>query len=312
MNKKLAFFITDGFQPLDLFGPLDTFEEANSLGSQLYHCQIFSFTKGLIKSATGHHVMADYAVEDISNIDYLIICGGSGMRTLQMTPTQKQQLRMLADSADKVMSICTGAFVLAQIHEEQPLTLTTHWQHCHELKNAYRNMNVQPDPLFMQDNRIWSSAGVLSGVDLALAIIRLDLGNTFSATIARQLVVYMQRKGSQNQFSDLLNVQSSDSLRLTPLIEWLSENLSRSITVLEMADFINVSERQLSRLFKQHLSYAPAQYLTQLRLTRARDLISEDNRTLQQIARQVGFASYDSFRRAFERQFGLSPSLYQA
>lgn len=312
MSKQLAFFITDGFQALDLFGPLDAFEEANSVGAKAYDCSIISFTSGLIKSASGHSVMADISVSNIRSVDYLIICGGSGMRQLKMSEMQKQQLRQLADSAEKVISICTGAFVLAQIYAEKALTLTTHWRHCQELARLCKNTTVLADPLYVQNERVWSSAGVLSGVDLALAVIRLDLGNTLTARVARELVIYMQRKGTQNQYSELLQIQSSDSLRLAPLVEWLTDNLDKSIAVSEMAEYVAVSERQLTRLFKQHLDQTPAQYLVQLRLTQARDLLRDDNRSLQQIARQVGFSSYDSFRRAFERHFGISPSLYQA
>lgn len=308
--KKLAFFIAEGFQPLDLFGPLDTFDEVNSFVSDSYQSQIVSFKAGPIKSANGHTVISEYAISDLYNLDYLIICGGTGMRQLVLSTVQQLALKRLADDCEKVISICTGAFVLAQIYQNVRLTLTTHWRHCQQLAANFPHCDVQNDPLYVNQGKVWSSAGILSGVDVALEIVRQDFGNTVAASTAKELVVYLQRKGSQNQFSDLLKTQSSSSLRLSPIIEWLLENLHKPITVTHMAEKLCVSERQLSRLFKAHLHNTPAQYLNHLRMHQARDLLSKDNRSLQEVSRLVGFVNYESFRRSFERHFGLSPSVY--
>lgn len=311
MQKRIVFFIANGFQPLDLFGPLDTFEETNGFVTDSYRCQIAAFEQGQVKSASGHSVVADISITSIEEIDYLIICGGSGMRQLKLNIAQRVELKRLADSAEKVISICTGAFIVAQLYPDDPLRLTTHWRNCNELASLFPHCEVLEDPLFINQNKVWSSAGILSGVDLALEIVRQDLGNTVAASVAKELVVYLQRKGSQNQFSDLLKTQSSDSLRLTPVLEWLTDNLDKNISVSDIANKLCVSDRQLSRLFKQHLNKTPAQYLNQLRMHQARDLLSDDNRSLQEISRKVGFVNYESFRRSFERYFGLSPSTYK-
>lgn len=310
MTIRVAFFIAEGFQPLDLFGPLDTFEEANTFIKESYQCDIVSFEAGLVKSASRHCVMADYALTNLPVPDYLVICGGSGMRELILTTRQVIELKKLADTAKKIISICTGTFILAQLFPDLPLTVTTHWRHCAQLSAQYPQCEVLPDPLFICHDNIYSSAGILSGVDLSLELVRQDLGNTVAASVAKELVVYLQRKGSQKQFSDLLKTQSSDSLRLSPVIEWMMENLQQTINVTDIAQKLCVSERQVSRLFKQHLNLTPAQYLTQLRMLQARDLISHDNRSLQEVSRLVGFVNYERFRRSFERYFGLSPSTF--
>ncbi|MGJ8678934.1 GlxA family transcriptional regulator [Paraglaciecola sp.] len=310
MTIRVAFFIADGFQPLDLFGPLDTFTEANTFLKDSYQCDIVSFESGLIKSANGHSVMADFSVVNVPEPDYLVICGGSGMRTLKLTTKQFIDLKQLANVAKRIVSICTGTFILAQLFPNTPLTVTTHWRHCAQLSEQYPQCDVLPDPLYICHKHIYSSAGILSGVDLSLELVRQDLGNTLAASVAKELVVYLQRKGSQKQFSDLLKTQSSDSLRLNPVIEWMLDNLQQPISVTDIAQKLCVSERQVSRLFKQHVNLSPAQYLTQLRMFQARDLISHENRSLQEVSRLVGFANYESFRRAFERYFGLSPSTY--
>ncbi|MCF2946634.1 helix-turn-helix domain-containing protein [Paraglaciecola aquimarina] len=311
MTIRVAFFIADGFQPLDLFGPLDTFEEANSFLKNSYQCDIVNFQAGPVKSASRHSVVAVYSLTDIPQPDYLVICGGSGMRELTLSTRQVIDLKKLADASQKIISICTGTFILAQLYPDTPLTVTTHWRHCSQLSAQYPNCEVLSDPLFIQYKQFYSSAGILSGVDLSLELVRQDLGNTVAASVAKELVVYLQRKGSQNQFSDLLKTQSSDSLRLNPVIEWMMDNLQKPISCADIAHKMCVSERQVSRLFKQHVNLSPAQYLTQLRMFQARDLISQDNRSLQEVSRLVGFKNYESFRRSFERYFGLSPSTFK-
>ena len=310
MTKKLVFFIADGFQALDLFGPLDAFMEVNSILGNEYKSYICSLTEGPVKSAYGQSVVADLAIADVSDVDDLIVCGGSGMRTLTLDTKQTVALQSIAERANRIISICTGAFILPQIYPDKAMTLTTHWRHCPELKASAKHCEVMHEPLFVVDDNIWSSAGVLSGVDLALALIRQDHGDAIAAKVAKELVVYLQRGGNQTQYSDLLATQTQQSFRLSPLIDWLSQNLSQSISVTQMAEYMYVSERQLTRLFKLHLDTTPSSYLKLLRLNRARDLLSQSQGELTQVASQVGFIHYDSFRRAFTDHFGVSPSQF--
>lgn len=310
MTKKLLFFVADGFQALDLFGPLDAFMETNSFVSEYYSSQLFSLRRGEVKSTHGQKVLVEYTLDDVLDVDYLIICGGAGMRTLALNNTQTKQLRNLADSAKKVMSICTGSFILAQLYCDKPLNITTHWRHCNDLASRASHCDVSPDPLYIEDQGVWSSAGVLSGVDLALAVIRSDHGNVIAAKVAKELVVYLQRSSHQSQFSDLLEIQSNESIRLSPLLDWLIENISSPCTVTEMAEVCALSERQLTRLFKKYFNTTPSQYFKKMRLDRAKDLMNLEHPNLSLIASQVGFKSYDSFRRAFMERFGISPSHY--
>ncbi|MFA0812283.1 GlxA family transcriptional regulator [Microbulbifer epialgicus] len=310
MPKKVGFFIADGFQALDLFGPLDAFMEVNSFVSDAYTCSLIGLESDQVKTAHGQILSVDYDIHQLPKFDYLVICGGIGMRQLELSSKQLNTLRLIAESASKVLSICTGAFVLVKVFPEQSHRVTTHWRHCQQLARKAANYQVEKDPLFIESDGIWSSAGILSGVDLALEIIRQDHGNTIAASVAKELVVYLQRRGGQAQYSDLLQVQSSDSMRLNPLLEWLAEDYQKPITVTDMAERIAISERQLTRLFKRHLNSTPSHYLNQIRLNRARDLITCETLQLEQVALQVGFSNYDSFRRAFHNQFGVSPSYF--
>ena len=188
--------------------------------------------------------------------------------------------------------------------------MTSHWRHCSELSKLNPEAIVQCEPLFVRSGNTWSSAGILSGVDLALAIIKEDYGNTIAAKVAKELVVYIQRAGSQKQYSDVLQVQSGESLKLAPLIDWLVKNVGEHISVSDMADQIGLSERQLTRIFKKHLNCTPSQYFKTLKLNLARDILSSENISVEQVAYRVGFSSYDSFRRAFYHQFTAPPTAF--
>lgn len=310
MTTQQIYFIADGFQALDLFGPQEAFMETNFSVPNAYQSKLLSIEAGSVHTAYGHTVKAEIGLTDDFHVDDLILCGGSGMRQLTLSVKQLTQLRAIANKATRVISICTGAFILAQLYPNDALKLTTHWRHCQRLAQRFPNAEVDSAPLFIRSGNKWSSAGVLSGVDLALAIIRLDHGNTIAAQVARELVVYVQRSGSQHQFSEMLRSQSGESLKLSPLLDWLTEQVDRAVSVAEMADQASVSERQLTRLFKQHLNYTPSAYFRQLKLNYARDLLSNENISMENVAIKVGFTSYDSFRRAFVNQFSISPAVY--
>ncbi|WP_440055292.1 GlxA family transcriptional regulator [Pseudoalteromonas sp. T1lg65] len=308
MAIKQVFFIADGFQALDLFGPLDAFMETNFFIPDAYQSQLLSLSKTVVKTSYGHQLIPDLSLDESFDCDDLFICGGTGMRTLQLSDHQLEQLSAIANRAKRVISICTGAFILAKLFPDEAISMTSHWRHCETLSQQSPNANVLCEPLYVKCGNKWSSAGVLSGVDLAFALIKEDHGNVIAAKVARELVVYSQRAGSQNQFSDMLQVQSGDSLKLSPLLDWLTDNVDKSITVNEMADYLGLSTKQLTRRFKHHLNCTPSHYFKKMKLNYARDILGTENISVEQVARKVGFNSYDSFRRAFYRQFSISPS----
>lgn len=308
MTTRQVFFIADGFQALDLFGPLDAFMETNTFSPHAYEAQLLSRSGATVSTAHGQLVQPDLCLEDDFELDDLIICGGVGMRTLTLEENEFHRLKSIAQRAKRVFSICTGAFILAKLFPNEHIAITSHWRHCDELSKQNPEVTVHCEPLFVKSGNKWSSAGILSGVDLALAIIKDDHGNAIAAKVAKELVIYLKRTGSQNQFSDMLKLQAGESFKLSPLIDWLTQNIHRQITVSEMADHVHLSERQLTRLFKQHLNCTPSSYFRKIKLNYARDLLGEENISVEHVAYRTGFSSYDSFRRAFFRQFSISPT----
>ncbi len=309
--QNIVFFVVDEFQPLDFFGPFEVFAAANQAAANQYQLTLCSNKKGIITSESGIKLHVDQTIYQVTSLDTLILCGGSGARKEQLSSKDLAQLSKLACRAKRVVSICTGAFLLAALKLPEEFCITTHWAHENEFNESYPNLELNCKALYLQQGKIWSSAGVTAGIDLSLALIEQDLGTAIANSVARQLVVYMKRPGDQHQFSEPLKHQFSAKGRLAKLPEWLLENIHKSITLVDIAKHFGLSLRQFNRVFKATFKTTPAKYLESLRLDQARILISNKQFTIEQISQKVGFKSADSFRRAFERKFSITPSLYR-
>ncbi|MBT0587946.1 GlxA family transcriptional regulator [Alteromonas oceanisediminis] len=308
MTIKQCYFVADNIEALDLFGPLNTFMQTNAFAPNSYACSLVSSNGKAVRTYHGQQIQVDYSTNDQFSVDDLILCGGFGIRTLTLSPSELASLRELASKASRVISICTGAFLLAQIIPERSLSLTTHWRHCTELSEAFPKIRVDPNALFLDDSGIWSSAGVLSGVDLALAIIRKDKGSIVATSVAKELVAFGQRDAKHAQISPVLEIQSAQSFRLSSLIEWLNKNIYKNISVQDMSSYIHLSERQLGRLFRLHTGVTPAAFFRRMKLDHAFSLLNSDNISVKDVSSKLGFSSYDTFRRAFYKAFHCSPT----
>jgi len=310
-KQKIIFLITDDFQPLDLFGPLEAFSTAKAVSFCDYEWAVASFSLEPVMSESGIKIMPDIRLCDVRDCDTLVLCGGQGARTTDLEKNQITLLRQVSEKCSRIVSICTGAFIMSQIGLTEGRRVATHWRYSDELAEHYPTAQVDPDALFVKDGKFWSSAGVTAGIDLALALIAEDYGNAISAAVARQLVVYMRRTGDQAQFSEPLFAQSNTSERLAPLLEWMTNNLSKPLSVQDLAERANISPRQFSRIFQKNLKLSPARYVEYLRLDKARLMLLQEKSRIDEVAKAVGFSNPDSFRRAFERRFSVAPTLYQ-
>lgn len=311
-THHIAFVVVDGFQPLDLFGPLEAFAAANALAGAAYDWRIAAVRPHPLVSESGVRLIPDVSIPSIGDIDTLVLCGGRGARKLVVSASQRQMLRRVASSARRTVSICTGAFVLAELGLVDGRRVTTHWRHARELRDRFPAVHVDADALFVRDETIWSSAGVTAGIDLALALIAEDHGSATAGTVARELVVYMRRAGDQAQFSEPLQAQSGGDSRLADLVEWAADHVAEPLTVEALAARAGMGTRHFSRVFRAAFDTSPARFIERLRLDKARVMLSSDAARIEEVARAAGFSSGDSFRRAFDRRFGLSPSQYQA
>jgi len=313
--KLIVFFIVNKFQALDLFGPLDSFNIANDVYPNSYNIQICSYSHAPVKTETGIKVTPTTHHDSLKDIDTFIICGGSGSRAEHISKIKLEKLKTLARSSKRIASVCTGAFLLAELNLKPNLEITTHWEFTNELKKKYPEVRIKPEAIYTKDNNIWSSAGITAGIDMSLALISEDYGEQLAKLVAKKLVVYVCRTGHQTQFSEPLKTQSlalkSKNEKLRQLLIWIPNHLDENLTVDSLATRLAISPRHLNRIFRQEFSCTPAKFIERLRLDQARELLSAGEIKITEIARTVGFNSLDSFSRAFERQYSTTPRIYR-
>lgn len=311
-TKKIALLAFEGIELLDLSGPQSAFHEANSIASDAYELIVVGFNRDMVTSEAGTQIIPNMALSDLTDCHTLIIPGGKGARLRDFGEHAMGELAKVVANAERVVTVCTGTFLLAKVGIPDGTKVATHWHSLDTFQSLYPELKVDRDKLYINDGKYWTSAGVTSGIDLSLRLIELDLGSEVASQVARLLVVYLKRSGSQQQFSEFLNLQSPKSNKVASLIAWLQEHLSKAISVPDMAQQVNMSERQLHRLFVQETGTTPAAYLETIRMDTARTLLSTSASDIKRIAYSVGFQSYDGFKRAFERAYGTTPSQFRS
>lgn len=309
--KSVYFFVADGHQALDLSGPMAVFSSANELSANAYDLKTVGFDGAMVTSNAGLRILPDQSIQAIEPPHTLVFVGGPGIRALRPSKAERRRLLELANCSGRVVSICTGAFLAAELGLFDGKAVTTHWRHQGELQDLYPKTLVEPDRLYIADGKCWSSAGVTAGIDCALAIVREDLGHAVAAGVARQLVVYLHRDGGQNQYAEGLRLQLGTSGTFSELIDWIRVNLSADLSISVLAARLGMSERNFQRLFKKELGVPATTLVEQLRIEHAQQLLKNPSVSISSVSTSVGFNSPDSFRRAFERVVGISPSFYQ-
>jgi transcriptional regulator GlxA family with amidase domain len=210
-----------------------------------------------------------------------------------------------------VASVCTGAFVLAAAGLLDGRRATTHWQYCKDLAERYPKLSVEPDPIYVRDGNVWTSAGVTAGMDLALAMVEQDLGHELAATLSRHYVMFIRRAGGQSQFSPHLRVVETDHEKLRELLSYISEHIEGTLDIPSLAKRIGMSVRNFSRRFRAETGETPATYIERIRIEHARKLLEDTQSGIDEIATRSGFGHAETLRRAFARRIGLSPSEYR-
>ena len=236
-----------------------------------------------------------------------MVAGGADIDAAVADTELLAQIRRLAADARRVTSVCSGAFLLAAAGLLDGRRATTHWAECGLLDDTYADVTVDPDAIYVNDGNVWTSAGVTAGIDLALALVADDHGHQAAATVARQLVVYLQRSGGQAQFSALLAGQAADTEPVRDLLSWLRDHLTDDLSVAALARQINLSERQFTRVFKAEVGATAADHVEAVRLESACRLLETTNRTIEQIAKTCGFGTPETMNRTFRRRLNTTP-----
>ncbi|MER5394187.1 helix-turn-helix domain-containing protein, partial [Saccharopolyspora sp. NPDC002686] len=245
---------------------------------------------------------------DVDELDTLVVAGGWQFREAAGDPSLVQQLRRLSERARRTTSVCTGAFLLAEAGLLDGRRATTHWAKCAELAESYPDVVVEPDAIYVRDTPVLTAAGVTAGVDLALALVEDDHGPEVARSIAKWLVVFLQRPGGQSQFSVWNSAKPVRDRALHDLLAEIAANPAGDHRIPAMADRMAMSPRHFTRLFTREVGTSPGRYVEQARVEAARALLETGQRG---IARRCGFGSAETMRRAFVRQLGIPPSAYR-
>jgi transcriptional regulator GlxA family with amidase domain len=306
---QVAILVYDGVKLLDVAGPADVFAEANRLGAK-YQVVLVSPTGQTVTSSIGIRMDVDGDTGAAPAPDTFLVAGGDVYPRTAIDRDLVEATRTLATRAGRVGSICTGAFVLGAAGLLDGKRATTHWKVAHELANRHPLTTVEPDSIYVRDGTTYTSAGVSAGIDLALALVEEDHGPELTRSIARHLVVYLQRSGGQSQFSVPLQGPPPRTPALRTIVDLVTADPSGDYSLAELARHLNVSPRHLTRLFHDELATTPTRYVELIRFDLAKALLDQGH-TATQAAARAGFPSYESLRRVFARELAISPAAYQ-
>lgn len=313
--RDVLIVLFDGVQSLDVTGPLEVFAGANTeLTGQGedkpgYLVRTASLDRAVVRCSSGLTLTPDLDLHNARTPHTLVVPGGTGTRTPDAELVA--WLRRRAERVPRIMSVCTGAFLLAEAGLLTGRRVTTHWSRCAALARKFPEIDVDAEPIFIRDGRIATSAGVTAGIDLALALVEEDLGRDVALTVARGLVMFLRRPGNQSQFSVQLTAQFAQRKSLRDVQRWIVEHPDAELGVDTLAARANLSPRQFSRVFTQEVGVPPGHYVDQVRLERARGLLEDTKDSVERIARRCGYRTTESMRRAFLRTLDVSPSEYR-
>jgi transcriptional regulator GlxA family with amidase domain len=302
---------------VDVIGPLEAFGIASrmleeSTGHRGYDTELVTNAADLeLATSSGVSFLAHRHYREVrGKVDTLLIAGGAGTRGPR-DPELLGWLRKMEKQARRTCSICTGAFLLADAGLLDGKRATTHWKFVESFARKYPAVSWDPNPIFVQDGSIYTSAGISAGMDLSLALIEQDHGSALALEVARHMVIFLRRPGSQAQFSVALAAQAAERKNLQELQVWIAENLAKKLSVEVLAERAAMSSRNFARVFARELGSTPAHYVEQVRVEAARAQLVATDDSIDQIASRCGFSSAELLRRCFLRHFKVAPSQYR-
>lgn len=319
-THPIWFVAADGIQALDLVGPHEVFAAANQTADALgvsgrrYRLEII----GSDIRARGGEVATESPLrlvggavpspEDVTGT--ILIPGGFGARTGE-NDTLIEWLRTAGANADRVATVCTGAYLAARAGLLDGKRVTTHWAWASHLADEYPAVTVDPDAIWIRDDPVWSSAGVTSGIDLALAMVEADLGAEVAQTVARWFVVFLRRPGGQSQFAGPVWSGAAETEPVRVAQDTIHQNPAGDLRLDTLAAHVGLSSRHLSRRFEAEIGMTPARYVETVRLEAAQRLLEETSSGVEVVAVECGLGTAESLRRCFQRRLGITPTDYR-
>ena len=313
---RIGFLGYENANALDIVGPAEAFASAfrdNGKGKfeRCYEVSIIGLTRRSFAAESGIVFQPTATIETAPKLDTLIIPGGCGLRLPDVNRKAAKWIIEKAKETRRVASVCTGIYGLAATGLLDGRHATTHWRFATDVATRFPKLRMKPNALFVKDGAFYSSAGVTAGIDLALALIEEDFGSKMALSVAREMVVYLKRSGGQEQYSEPLQFQTNSADRFAELVAWMTNNPTEQMSVESLARRASLSPRQFFRRFKEQFGSSPATFVETLRLNEARRRLTLGEISIESVAESVGFNGADSFRRAFERRFRVTPSKYR-
>lgn len=310
--RRIVFVIFDGFQSLDLTGPYEVFQHVARLTGG-YRCEIVAPSAGVVLAGSGLavHASAGVAGTDPAGIDTLVVVGGGGVDVARHDAALVSWIAAAGAGSRRVTSVCSGVFLLAAAGLVTGRRVTTHWSRAGQLRREHPDLQVDCDPIFIRDGRVWTSAGVTAGMDLALALVEDDAGRAVAHVVARELVMFLRRPGSQSQFSVPLWSTQPGSDPIRAVVSAINTDPGAEHGLAELASRAGLSPRHFQRKFTAEVGTSPAAYVERVRIEAAQRALAESDDPLATIARRCGFGTAETLRRAFHRRARVAPSDYR-
>ncbi|MEV6952597.1 GlxA family transcriptional regulator [Streptomyces sp. NPDC051183] len=311
-QRNVLVVLYDGVQSLDVTGPVEVFAgAARALGSTGYAIRTVSLGGAPVRTHSGLTLVpdGDLAGERPGAGTTLLVPGGR--YTADIAPRLTDWLRAHGAGAERLVSVCTGSLLLAEAGLLDGRRATTHWNACERMARDYPAVEVEPDPIYVRDGPVSTSAGVTAGIDLALALVEEDHGRDLALTIARHLVVFLRRPGNQAQFSAQLAAQTARREPLRDVQQWITEHPGGDLGVEALAARARLSPRHFARAFQAETGVTPGRYVERVRVEHARRLLEDSTEGVAQISRACGYGTPEALRRAFVKTLGQSPAEYR-
>lgn len=306
---------------VDVIGPYQIFLQASSEGGTPHGGELSRYridvaspqSERLVSARGGLGLQCTTTLDEIEGpIDTLIVAGA---RIVDPSPTNEKiasWLKRHAPSVRRIASVCSGAFLLAEAGLLDGRRATSHWRYVQELAKRYPAVTVESDPIYVRDGNLYTSAGMTSGMDLALALVEEDYGSEVAREVARSLVIYLRRPGGQSQFSAALRRQTAEQSPVRRVQDWIPEHLGEPLSVERLSEVAGMSPRNFSRVFVRDAGTSPGRFVEELRLEEARRMLESGRETVEEIAALAGFGSIDSLQRHFSESYGTTPTQYRS
>ena len=319
--RRVGFLIYPDCEILDVCGPFEAFYFASLMLGVLgrtkepsYQSLVLAAAPGPIRTMSGMEIVATHRYDEITDgLDTLVVVGGIGCEEASNDPAIVEWVRSIAPKTRRVASICSGAFILAAAGLLHHRRVTTHWMYSDLLAKAYPSIKVDANLIFIRDGNIYTSGGITTGIDLALALVEEDVGPEVMLGVARALIVFPRRPGGQSQFRGHTSaLEKPIRPNVSELQAWMLAHPEADLSVPALADRMAMSPRNFSRLFHSETGLTPAQFAERARADAARSKLEQTLSPTESIAEECGFGNPERMRRTFQRLFDTSPAEYRA